>query len=135
MQNEQVEYPKYLGSTASPKTLTAVYSGNQGTGIMSRFLHNGVISGNYIPAATNSTLQLYLQGSNDGGATWRPIAIVNENTAPQISVYAEGVEYTLPADGTSTTSTAIPFSVQFTVVFDQIRIAAKGNDNRCIWYG
>lgn len=118
---DQVSYDA-IGTAAAKAALTSSYTTTP-KALYARYLQNINILGSYLPLTDNATLQLLVEMSPDG-TNWAPLPVVN-NTATVIQDYTENVPITIPGDSTSTASTAVPISYQFSCASQWVRVSAK----------
>lgn len=123
--NEQFDYAAFAAVT-----LTAAYSGNRKV-LDCKYLPNLHLDFSYTPKTgqSNRILYIYIEVSNDGGATYYPIT-TKANLTTSIKVYDDlGIQF--PGDGVSTGGTAYTGYNDFTIVGDKVRISVKesGSDN------
>lgn len=117
-----------LGTATTPATLTASYSSNSST-ILTGYLENLHLDISYKTAAsgTSGLLSILVEGSNDGGTTFFPMATKNLTTS-SIDLYipsAVGMAILFPQGVSMATGTTYKGGTDFDLVADYIRVSAK----------
>ena len=118
-----------IGTAVTSSTLTTAYTGNRKVLSVGN-LENLHLDIDYMPGGPNQYAYVLIEGSNDNGTTYFPMATKVIGTT-EIDVYVEdtdgnaGIPMIIPGDKTSASGTYYKSMSDFDLVADHVRISAK----------